>query len=306
MKAVVFASHYLGAACIEALHENGFEIMRVYVPKDEPFSEISLDPVKGVCRNKNLEIQSAGSEADENLERQAAELGVEVIFCFHYPYPLPARLVAMPDKGAVAIYASLLPVHHGRFPVNQAIINGEHETGITICYLTPEPLVIEEIARERVWIEKDDTAKTLHQRLARTAARTLSGIIPAIGESSADRKTLELTAQCDGDGLDREGAHINWLGSSWDVYNLVRAMTRPFPGAFTGLMGQRIVIWWAEPDDSNVGILYPGEIEIEDEKVLAGARFGAVRIEEIEWQGKVLKGAGIAEALAPHWRERLK
>jgi hypothetical protein len=67
-----------------------------------------------------------------------------------------------------------------------------------------------------------------------------------------------------------------------------------------------MVIWRAVPDEATGGLLHPRELQVEDGVVMMGLAFGALRLEEVEWKGRLLRGAELAEALGPYWQERFE
>jgi hypothetical protein len=71
-------------------------------------------------------------------------------------------------------------------------------------------------------------------------------------------------------------------------------------------MGDQVKVWRATPDDSAPGLLQIGEFDDDDGKIFVGSRYGQVRLDEIEWKGRVLKGPEIAAELGPLWKNRFR
>jgi len=304
VRAVVFAYHTMGVAGLRALLRHGFEAAKVYTHEDDPHENIWFESVSGFCREERIAFAAPGDvNAPENVAEIRA-LAPEIIFSFLYRRLLGPALLSIPAHGALNLHPSLLPQFRGRCPINWALIKGERKSGVTLHYMVERADAGDIVGQAETMIAKEDTALTLYEKLTRLADGLLDETLPLLREGKAPRQPMDLSKGSCFPGRRPEDGRIDWTKSCWEVYNLVRGVTRPYPGAFSDFMGEKMMIWMVAPDDAAPGLLASGEIDIEDEQVHVGARFGSVRLIEIEWKGKVLAGPEIARALAPYWREK--
>ncbi|HUT53552.1 MAG TPA: formyltransferase [bacterium] len=306
MKAVVFAYHTMGAIGIRALIKHGFTLPKVYTHDDDPRENIWFESVAELCRQHDIPCAAPPDVNTPAVVTEIKSLQPDIMFSFFYRQMLKSELLAIPPRGALNLHPSLLPRYRGRSPLNWVLVKGERKTGVTLHYMVEKPDAGGIVAQAETEIAKEDTAKTLHDKLAALAADMLDQALPRIRAGTAPNRPLDLAQGSYFGGRKPEDGRIDWTQSCWEVYNLVRAVTRPWPGAFSYFMGEKVMVWMVSPDDAAPGLLASGEMDIEDDQVHVGARFGSVRLTEIEFKGKVLTGPQIAKELGPYWREKFK
>jgi UDP-4-amino-4-deoxy-L-arabinose formyltransferase / UDP-glucuronic acid dehydrogenase (UDP-4-keto-hexauronic acid decarboxylating) len=136
--------------------------------------------------------------------------------------------------------------YRGCSPANWAILNGETETGVTLHRMTVRPDAGDIVCQHRVEIAPTDDACSLNRKLAVAARPLLDECLPLILAGKAPRiRQNESTASYFGRRKPADG-EIDWSRSATEIANLVRAVSRPYPGAFTHAHGKRILIWKAE------------------------------------------------------------
>lgn len=161
---------------------------------------------------------------------------------------LKQELLRIPRLACLGFHASLLPKYRGRAPVNWAIINGEKVTGNTMITLEPEADTGDIVAQRAISITDEDDCNTVYQKVGQTEVEMLDEILPIIRRGvlprrkQDDRQATVMPKRRAEDGL------IDWNRSTREIYNWVRALTDPYPGAFSFLNGERIWIWAARTD----------------------------------------------------------
>jgi methionyl-tRNA formyltransferase len=152
-------------------------------------------------------------------------------------------LLRVPRRGCVGFHASLLPRHRGRAPVNWAIIRGEHETGNTMMLLDVGVDTGAIVDQERIPIGPDDTCGGVYEAVGAAGARMLLRHLTSLLTGRAPRILQDPHA---GDLLPKrtpEMGVLDWARSPYEVHDWVRALTHPYPGAFTSLDGERVWVW---------------------------------------------------------------
>ena len=159
-------------------------------------------------------------------------------------------MLAIPARGGVNLHGSLLPRYRGRAPVNWQILHGEREGGVTLHYMVAKPDAGDIVDQEAFPIGADDTPAHVYARLLPAAARVLERSAIAVMEGTAPRiKQVDSKATTFGRRKPEDGL-IDWRWSAEDVRNLVRAVTKPYPGAFTFAGGKRVTVWWTQHEAS--------------------------------------------------------
>jgi methionyl-tRNA formyltransferase len=241
--------------------------------------------------------QLSESETLEQLER----VDPDVCLCAGWTEIIPQDVLSVPNDTFLGIHASTLPKNRGGAPVNWAIIRGESEVGLSIFEFVAEVDDGDVFAQTTVPVEPRDDVQTVYQRVTMAARElaieTLAEI--ATGEAkpmSQDRsKATYLPQRKPEDGI------VDWARPASAIINWVRALTDPYPGAFTFYNGQRVTIWSAERATVQSEAV-PGTITaVEDGAgVVVAADDGAVRLEQIQfadeprgWADDIAASAGL-------------
>jgi len=278
MKAVVLAYHNIGCVGIEALLRNGFEIAGVFTHRDDPGEAIWFDSVAALAASRDIPVF-----APENINHplwihKIRELTPDIIFSFYYRDIVGSAVLNIPPAGCLNLHGSLLPKFRGRVPVNWVLVNGESETGVTLHYMTPRPDDGDIVCQERVPIDDNDTALSLHLKLATASSRLLDTCLPLIKAGRAPRIPQEPSQATYFGGRRAEDGEIDWSRSAVQIRNLVRAVTRPYPGAFSFMGDRKCLFWqvtrWEGPADD----LPAGTIISTDPLVITSGE-GAVRVD---------------------------
>ena len=295
MKAVVFAYHNMGIAGLEELAQHGFDIAAVFTHEDDPDENCWFGSVKDWAVKKNITVYTAEEVNEPQWIKKISELKPDIIFSFYYRKMICREILEIPRLGAFNLHGSLLPAYRGRCPVNWVLINGEKRTGVTLHYMIDKPDAGDIVGQKEVEIEFKDTAKTLYDKLCTTAKLLLDEVLPAIKTGRIPRRKQNLAVGSYYGGRRPEDGCIDWHESAQDIYNLIRGVSEPYPGAFAFLEnGEKLIIWWAEPVKSNIAKV-PGEVEISTKNVRVYTGKDAISLIDVEVQGRRRKGSQISE-----------
>jgi UDP-4-amino-4-deoxy-L-arabinose formyltransferase/UDP-glucuronic acid dehydrogenase (UDP-4-keto-hexauronic acid decarboxylating) len=304
VRAVVFAYHNLGVTGIEALLRHGFEVAAVFSHEDDPKEEVWFKSVKKFCQEHRLPVFCP---EDVNRPEEIARIRAlqpDIIFSFYYRQMLSPAILEIPPQGCLNLHGSLLPKYRGRAPVNWALIHGEKETGVTLHYMLAKPDAGDIVGQRQVVITVEDTALTLYLKMEPAAAGLLDQVLPKIQAGQAPRLPNRIAEGSYFGGRRPEDGKIVWTRSAWEIYNLVRALTRPYPGAFGMLEGEKFLVWRAKPAASDY-VLAPGEIALIEVKALVGTGSGEIELLEAEYRGRTLQGSDLLKEMALHDGKRL-
>ena len=245
MKVVVFAYHNIGCTGLRALQAAGFDIAAVFTHKDDPSEQRFFSSVAEWCAEQDLPV-FAPEEVNHPLWiERIREIKPDLIFSFYYRDLLSQELLDIPAMGAYNLHGSLLPRYRGRAPANWVLVKGEKETGVTLHQMTCRPDAGAIVAQLKVMIANDETALSLHNKLDQAAAHLLQDILPRFLT-----RQIPLTPQDENQAsyFGRRTAadgQLFWQRPAQELDCLIRAVTRPYPGAFTYAGDRKLTIWQA-------------------------------------------------------------
>ncbi|MBL8896859.1 MAG: bifunctional UDP-4-amino-4-deoxy-L-arabinose formyltransferase/UDP-glucuronic acid oxidase ArnA [Planctomycetes bacterium] len=276
MKAVVFAYHDIGCEGLEALLRHGYEVVAVFTHRDDPHENVWFGSVAEVAAKHGIPV-FAPSDANHPLWlARLRAMAPDILFSFYYRDMLSRELLAIPRLGGLNLHGSLLPRYRGRCPVNWVLVHGETETGVSLHHMVAKPDAGDLVDQERIPITDDDTARTLMGKCRDAARVVLDRALPAIAAGCAARVPQDETAASYFGGRKPKDGEISWSSPARTVRNLVRAVTRPYPGAFTHAGRRKLLVWSAAIDASQSGA--PGEI-LSTEPLVVACGEGALRID---------------------------
>ncbi len=286
MRTVVLAYHEIGAASLLAAIKSGLEVVAVFTHRDDPAEGGWYASVARVAAEHGIPVH-APETLDHPiwLERMRA-MNAQLLLSFHYRAMVPSNVRALFPKGCMNLHSALLPKYRGRCPINWVLVHGERETGITLHHMVDKADAGDIIAQNRVAIADDDDARTLTVKVAAASAALLSEALPLITAGKASRMPQdESKASVMGRRTPADG-QIDWTKGADEVRNLVRAVTHPWPGAFTFTGTRKIMVWRARVVGSSNTTAQPGEIVSSSPLVVACGE-GAIEIVEGQSPGGV-------------------
>jgi len=281
MKLIVCAYHNVGYRCIEELLRQGADIALIFTHEDSPTEQIWFASVRELADRHGIPWSTSDINEPENVVRISA-LAPDFILSFYYRNMIKRAVLDIPKQGALNLHGSYLPKYRGRVPVNWAVINGETETGATLHYMVEKPDAGDIVDQEKVEITFTDTAFDVFGKVAGAAVTVVSRAWPLLREGKAARIPMDLTAGSYFGGRKPEDGRIDWNKSAVEIYNLIRGVTHPYPGAFTFLGGKKIIIWKAWPVE---GSGTPGSI-ISRSPLLIGTGEGLLDILSLQPEGE--------------------
>ncbi|MFA5321912.1 MAG: formyltransferase [Smithella sp.] len=306
MKTVVFAYHNMGLAGLEALARHGYEIAAVFTHEDDPGENCWFGSVKNWAEQKNIAVYTTEEINSPDWIAKIAAMNPDIIFSFYYRKMICQQILDLPRVGAFNLHGSYLPYYRGRCPVNWVIINGEAQTGITLHYMVEKPDAGDIVGQMAVVIDLSDTAKTLYDKLCVKAKELLDEVLPSMKKGQIPWQKQDLSQGRYYGGRRPEDGRIDWKKSAADIYNLIRGVTEPYPGAFALFDNdEKIIIWWAEPVVSKESLM-PGKLIITDKEILVQTGKNAIKLLDIEIKEKRFKGEQINKYLINEKVKELK
>jgi UDP-4-amino-4-deoxy-L-arabinose formyltransferase/UDP-glucuronic acid dehydrogenase (UDP-4-keto-hexauronic acid decarboxylating) len=246
MKAVVFAYHNFGCTGIRCLIQSGIEIQAVFTHVDDTNEQIFFESVAKLAAQHAIPVYAPEDANHPIWIDKIRSLQPDMIFSFYYRHMLCQKILDCAQQGAFNLHGSLLPAYRGRAPINWVLVNGETETGVTLHQMTSKPDAGDIVAQEKLAITDEDTVNTLHQRMLILSEQMLSDTLPVLIRNEIHFTPQDsVKASYFGRRTPADGV-IDWHKDARSIFNLIRAVTDPYPGAFTYIGHRKIIIWQAQ------------------------------------------------------------
>src|SRR4051812_43965695 len=281
-----FGYSEVGYECLSLLLERGDHVVALITHEDNPHEKIWFKTPAVAAREKGIPIFTPEKvNTPEWIERITA-LQPDLILSVYYRNMISERILALPRLGAFNMHGSLLPKYRGRAPINWGVLHGERRIGMTLHRMVKRADAGAIVDQESIDLEPRDTAEQAFRKVMPCARRVLARQIDALLAGTARETPQDESQATYFGGRKPEDGRIAWTQSSAQIFNLIRAVTDPYPGAFVEVGGARLMIWWAEPDSRATQARRgaPGEILSVSPLVVATAD-GALELTKIEWRG---------------------
>lgn len=247
MKLIFAGTPEFAAVALATLIEAGHDLALVLTQPDRPAGrgmQLKASPVKQLALRHGIEVcQPLSLHKDAAARQKIADIGADAMIVAAYGLILPQAVLDMPRFGCLNIHASLLPRWRGAAPIQRAILAGDAQTGVCIMQMEAGLDTGPVLARVSTPIAPDDTAASLHDRLAQLGARLLADTLPRLPLPAEPQPQAGVSYAAK---IDKAEAQIDWRCSAVELDRRIRAFN-PFPVAQTSLHGTPIKIWAARP-----------------------------------------------------------
>lgn len=238
--------HSEGVPALEALLEAGAELAAVVTLREELLARRSgAADFAPLCAQYQVPLFRIADVNSPEAAQILASVAPDVVFVIGWHQIIRSEVLKLARVGMIGAHASLLPRNRGSAPVNWVLIRGERRTGNSLIWLAPDVDAGDVIDQVAFPITPYDTCASLYERVAETNRDMLLSLLPrleagerpGLRQSSGDEPVLPRRRPSDG--------LLDWNGSSRGVYDFVRALARPYPGAYSTLEGRTWKIWQA-------------------------------------------------------------
>ena len=243
MKAVVFAYHDMGCVGVQALLDAGFDIAAIFTHADNAQENAFFGSVARLAAERGIPVYAPDDVNHPLWVDRITEMKPEVIFSFYYRNLLGEAILNSARIGAFNLHGSLLPAYRGRAPLNWVLVNGETQTGVTLHRMVSRADAGAIIAQQAVEIADADDALSLHRKLTESAKHLLEGILPTLKSGTfSETAQDESKASYVGRRTPDDG-RLEWEKPAQTLHNLVRAVSDPWPGAFSFVGTHKFIVW---------------------------------------------------------------
>jgi methionyl-tRNA formyltransferase len=263
----VFAYSDTGHACLKYLLDQGRRIALLATNRDKPEEKAWFPSVAELARAQGIEPVIMENPLDPQSIARVRAARPDLILSFYYRRILPEQMLAEPVLGAWNMHGSLLPKFRGRAPVNWAVLKGETRTGATLHAMTSRADRGPIVDQEAVPIGPDDTAIEVQRRITAAAVHVLARQLDALEAGTVETTPQDESAASRFGQRRPEDGRIDWTRPAKEVHDLVRAVTHPYPGAYTDVFGQKTFVWRSHLPGFAAHDTFPGEVRAEEERL---------------------------------------
>ena len=288
MKVVFMGTPDFAVPCLQAIIDEGHEVLAVVTQPDKPKGrgkKMSMPPVKELALKYDIKVYQPQRVKTDEFVNILKDINPDIMVVVAFGQILSKDILDIPKYGCINVHASLLPKYRGAAPINWVIINGEKTTGVTTMYMDVGLDTGDMILKKEMNIEIDETAGELHDKMMYVGADVLKDTLKLIESKSAPREKQDDNESSYAPIMDKNLGNIDWSKKSEEIYNLIRG-TNPWPSAYTKYNNETMKIWKSEILDkkSNTN---PGTILNVDKKGIEVATGDSVLLlKEIQMPGK--------------------
>ncbi len=275
---------------LKALAEEGYEIDAVITQPDKPKGRgktLMPTPVKEEAMKHGIPVYQPKKVRDPEFIQILKDLDPDVIIVAAFGQIIPKEVLNLPKFGCINIHASLLPKYRGAAPIQQAVIDGEKESGVTIMRMGMGIDTGDMISRITVPLAADETGGSLFDKLALAGAELLIKTLPSIEDGTAVYvKQPEESPTPYAAMISKQMGCMDFHKSAVELERLVRGLN-PWPSAYTRLNGKSLKIWKSEAIASDTADAVPGTVlRIEKAGIHVACSDGVLVLKEVQLEGK--------------------
>ena len=265
--------------------------------------QLAASPVKQLAIQHGLAVLQPPTLKSVDVQRQLLACQADVMVVAAYGLLLPPEILRIANHGCLNIHASLLPRWRGAAPIQRAILAGDSETGITIMQMDEGLDTGDMLLKNTCRISEQDTAQTLHDKLATLGAAAITEALRQLEHGSLRRERQDNTLATYASKLTKMEAQIDWSKDAAQIHRAVRAYN-PFPVAFSICNATPVKIWRASIVTQAGG--EPGTIlAVEKEGIVIACGQGALRLEILQRpNAKALPAAQFIQGFPLHPGDR--
>jgi methionyl-tRNA formyltransferase len=294
--AVEFSRH-----CLKEVLKNGGDVVAVLtLAKEHAGFHTDYAGLSDVAIQHGTTVYRINNINDPENVKLIQSLSPDIIFVFGWSQLIAKSILDIPPLGCIGSHPALLPQNRGRHPIVWALAEGLEESGLTFFYLD-EGADSGDILWQRPFpITREDDARSLYEKIKGLASEAIAEFLPQLEQGIAPRVPQDHSQATYWRKRTGKDGEIDWAAPTVKIYNLIRALARPYVGAHTYAAGRKVTIWRAilprRPLPTKADGVAPGTVFTTTGKGLAvrtGDGYLKICGYELEGQGALEAGTGL-------------
>ena len=286
MRLVFAGTPTFAAIALDALVHSGHEVVLVLTRPDTAagrgMKQLPSE-VKRLAQEHQLPVYQPTTLRDAQVVEHIQSVAADAMVVAAYGLILPRNVIESFPFGCINIHASLLPRWRGAAPIQHALLAGDKETGVSIMRMDEGLDTGPVYKTQAIAIAEDETAESLHDKLAELGARAIVEALEGIASNELQAQPQPVEGATYAHKITKEQARIQWPQPAVQIERAIRAFN-PFPGAFSHFNRQLIKVWSANIHAGGPG--EPGEvIGVGDSEIVVACGSGALQLTELQRQG---------------------
>lgn len=282
MRIVFIGTVEFSRRCLVHLLERKAEIVGVITKDDTGFNADYAD-LQSLADEAGVLVLKTGRVNDPATLDWVRERNADVIFCFGWSNLLKKEILEMTRFGVVGFHPAALPANRGRHPLIWALARGLQETATTFFFMDEGADSGDILSQKAMPIGPDDDASSLYEKMALNALEQIDEFLPRLADGTYERQPQDHSRANTWRKRGKADGEIDWRMSADSVVNLIRALTRPYPGAHFVSGDSEVIVWRAAKVAEAPENLEPGKvIGLEDEGPVVKCGEGTVQLLETE------------------------
>lgn len=250
----------LGLSCMEALYDAGGELsFAMTLEDDQAVNKSGRVYLDDFCGERNIPLLKSRHVNNQNVIDAIREHELDWLFIIGWSQIAAENVLNAPKRGVLGIHPTLLPTGRGRAAIPWAILKGLNKTGVTLFKLDTGVDTGPIVDQVEIPLSESTDASALYDLVDEAHIVLMKKVVPALMADELILQEQDDSLATEWPGRKPEDGEINLSGSVYDAERLVRAVTRPYPGAFVIVGGKRFVIWRAQVldvDDGSFGLQF--------------------------------------------------
>ena len=279
---------------LRALAEAGYEVVGVVTQPDKPKGRgktMMSTPVKEEALKHGYPVYQPVKVREPEFMETLKALKPDIIVVAAFGQIIPGSILELPKFGCINIHASLLPKYRGAAPIQQAVIDGEKESGVTIMKMGTGLDTGDMILKTEIPLDPKETGGSLHDKLAEAGAKLCVETLKCLEDKTATWEPQGESTTAYAKMLDKNLGNINWNDPAVQIERLIRGLN-PWPSAYTHWNDKVIKLWQADVVEDNTDQEAGTIVKVEKDSFYVQTGEGLLKIEELQLQGKKRMDAG--------------
>jgi methionyl-tRNA formyltransferase len=290
MRVVFAGTPEFAVATLEAVHAAGHEIVLALTQPDRPSGRglaLATSAVKRSAQRRGIRVAQPQTLRDPAVQDQLKAVAPDVMVVAAYGLILPQAVLDIPRHGALNVHASLLPRWRGAAPIQRAILAGDVRTGVSIMQMDAGLDTGPVLLTAETPIGRDDTAGTMHDRLAALGAKLLVEVLDRLARGRITATPQSPEGATYAPKIDKSESRVDWTRAAIEIERQIRAFN-PHPGAVTHVRGTDLKLWRAAPvrgADASGALAAGTVLSVGADGIVVACGEGALAITELQRAG---------------------